>query len=57
MFNGTNLTLRPDADKDTCGKVTKVKKKKQENTAHNGAKRSALFQQVTTRLQGTDKTA
>ena len=28
----------------------------QENITHKRTKRSALFQQVTTRLQGTDKT-
>ena len=35
------------------GKVTKT----QENMTHKKTKRSALSQQVTTRLQGTDRTA
>ena len=51
MFNGTNLTLIPDVDQDTYGKVTKT----HENTMCKRTKRSAFIQQVTTRLQGTDK--
>ena len=53
MFNGINLTLSSDVDQDTCGKVTK----RQENTKHKIAKRSALSHQATTGLKETDKTA
>ena len=53
MFNSTNLTLTSDVNEDTYSKVTKTK----ENTTHKRAKRSAFPQQVTTRLQGTYKTA
>ena len=53
MFNGTNLTLSSDVDQDTYENVTKT----QENTTHMRTKRSAISQQMTTRLQGTEKTA
>ena len=53
MLNGTNFTLSSDVYQDTHRKVTKT----QENTTHKRAKRSAISQQVITRLQGTDKTA
>ena len=45
QFHGANLTLNSDVDQDIFGKVT------QHTTI---GKRSALSQQVTTRLQGTD---
>ena len=38
------------------GMVWEVDKKQQENIAYKGAKRSALSQQVTTRLQEIDMT-
>ena len=53
MSNGTNLTLSSDVDQDTYWKMTKMK----ENATYNRAKRLSLSQQVTTRLQGIDKTA
>ena len=48
-FHGANLTLDSDVDQDTFGKVT--------NTTNTTAKRSALSQQVTARLQGAYTTA
>ena len=53
MSNDTNLTLSSDLDQDIFWKVTKM----QENKTHNRAKRSALSQKVTTRLQGIDRVA
>ena len=53
MLTGTNLTLRSKVDQDKYGKVTKTCK----NTTHKRPKQSILSQQVTTKLQGTDKTA
>ena len=50
MFSGTNLSS--DVNQSTYGKVAQL----QENTTPKRAKRSALCQQLTTRLQGTDKT-
>ena len=55
MFRGINLTLML-----RCGArpIWENKKKiTQGNTTHKRAKRSALSQQVTTRLQATYKTA
>ena len=49
MFNTTNLTYSSDVDQDIYCKVTK--------TTHKRAKRSAVSKKVTTKLQGTDKTA
>ena len=45
LNNCTNLTHSSDMDKDTLRKVTKHKK-----TTHKIAKRSALSQQVTTKI-------
>ena len=53
MFNVTNLTLSSDVDLDTYGKLIKT----QGNTTHKKTKWSELYQQVTKRRQGTDKTA
>ena len=49
MFNSMHLTFSSDVDQYTYGKVTK--------TTHKRAKRSVFSKQVTTKLQGTDKTA
>ena len=47
QFHGINLSLNSDVDQNIFGKMSK----------HNStAKKSALSQQVTTRLQGTDTT-
>ena len=53
MFHGANLTLNSDVDQDTHLKAKQAK----DNTTHKRAKRSVLSQQVTTRLQETEKTA
>ena len=53
IFNGTTLTLSYDVDQDANEKVTQI----QENTTHKRAKRSALSQQMSTKLQETDKSA
>ena len=51
QFYGANLALNSDVDTDTFGIKT------QEITTHMTAKRSALSQQMTTMLQGTETTA
>ena len=57
MYSGTNLALSSDVDQETH-LYKKVKKKHtQENRKYKRAKRSALSQQVTSWLQGTDETA
>ena len=53
MFNGTKRALSSDVDQAIYGKRTQAQKK--HNTQES--KRPALSQQVTTRLQETDKTA
>ena len=50
MFNGTTLDISYDVETQ---KVTQI----QENTTHKRAKGSALSQQMSTRLQESDKTA
>ena len=49
QFHSANLAIYSDVDQHTIGKVT--------TQTHTTAKRSALPQQVTTMLQGTDTTA
>ena len=48
-FQGANLALNSNVDQDTIGKVTQ--------TTNTTAKRSALSQQMITKLQGTNTTA
>ena len=57
MFNSTSLPLSSDVDQDTYGKVTQTQESTKKCTTYNRAERSALSQQVTTRLQETEKTA